>query len=56
MNALTSIAPLISAANELFYAGVDSNQLGFERTACTDVGLECGGWSRVILEIKVEGR
>ena len=56
MNALTAMAPYISAANELFYAGVDSNELKFKRTACHDVGLQCGGWGNVAFEIKVEKR
>jgi len=56
ISALTSMAPLIAAANELFYAGVDSNDLRFKRTACRDVGLECGGWGNVAFEIKVEKR
>ena len=56
MSALTAMAPLISAANELFYAGVDSNELRFKRTACNDVGLQCGGWGNVAFEIKVEER
>jgi hypothetical protein len=30
--------------------------LRFKRTACHDVGLDCGGWGRVVLEIKVEDR
>jgi len=56
MAALTAMAPHITAANELFYAGVDSNELKFKRTACHDVGLQCGGWGNVAFEIKVEKR
>ena len=56
MNALTAMAPYITAANELFYAGVDSNEMRFKRTACHDVGLQCGGWGNVVFEIKVEER
>jgi len=56
MAALTAMAPHITAANELFYAGVDSNELKFKRTACHDVGLQCGGWGNVAFEIKVEER
>ena len=56
ISALTAMAPLISSANELFYAGVDSNELRFNRTACNDVGLQCGGWGNVAFEIKVEKR
>ena len=56
ISALTAMAPLISAANELFYAGVDSNELKFRRTACHDVGLQCEGWGNVVFEISVEER
>jgi len=56
ISALTAMAPLISAANELFYAGVNSNELRFKRTACHDVGLQCDGWGNVAFEIKVEER
>jgi uncharacterized repeat protein (TIGR04076 family) len=56
ISALTSMAPLIAAANELCYAGLDSNELRFKRTACHDVGLQCGGWGNVAFEIKVEKR
>ena len=56
LSALTAMAPLMAAANELFYAGVDSNELRFKRTACHDVGLDCGGWGRMVLEIGVEAK
>ncbi len=56
MSALTAMAPLISSATELCYAGVDSNEMRFKRTACHDVGLECGGWGQVAFEMKVEQR
>jgi uncharacterized repeat protein (TIGR04076 family) len=56
ISALTAMAPLITAANELCYAGVDSNELRFRRTGCHDVGLQCGGWGHVAFEIKVEER
>ena len=45
---------LVYAANELLYAGVDPNNMKFKRANCFDVGLECGGWGRVVLELKVE--
>ncbi len=53
--ALSSAAPLIFAANELFYAGVDPNEMRFKRTGCSDVGVRCGGWGRIVLEVKVVG-
>lgn len=54
--ALNAAAPLIYAANELFYAGADPNGMRFRRAACLDVGVQCGGWGRVVLELSVEDR
>ena len=50
LSALTAMAPLLAAANELF------NELRFKRTACHDVRLDCGGWGRLVLEIGVEAK
>ncbi|MFX1258909.1 MAG: hypothetical protein ACFFAN_13710 [Promethearchaeota archaeon] len=48
---------LIFAANELFYAGVDSNEMRFNRADyMADVGLKCGGFGKIVMEIKVENR
>ena len=54
--ALNAITPQLFAVNELFHAGVDPNEMRFKRAACFDVGLECGGWGRIAMEIKVEDR
>jgi len=54
--ALSSIAPLIFTSNELFYAGVDPNKMRFKRTGCFDVGVECGGWGHIVMELRVEER
>jgi len=54
--ALNAMPPLIAMAQELFYAGVDPNEMKFKRAGCVDVGLQCGGWGRVVMEIKVEDR
>ena len=54
--ALNAITPQIFTTNELFYAGVDPNEMRFKRAACFDVGLECGGWGRIVMEVKVEER
>ena len=51
--ALDAITPQIFCANELLNAGVDPNTMKFKRAACFDVGLECGGWGRVVMEISV---
>ena len=53
---LSAAAPLIFAANELVYAGVDPNEMRFNRAGCIDVGLQCGGWGKVVVEIRVEER
>ncbi|MBI5574960.1 MAG: TIGR04076 family protein [Deltaproteobacteria bacterium] len=54
--ALHSAAPMIYAANELFYAGADPAGMRFKRAACMDVGVMCGGWGRVVMELSVEDK
>lgn len=54
--ALNAATGLIFTANELFYAGVDPNEMRFKRAGCFDVGVNCGGWGRIVMEIKVEDR
>ena len=54
--ALNSIGGLIFASNELFYAGVDPNEMRFKRAGCFDVGVQCGGWGHIVMELKVENR
>jgi uncharacterized repeat protein (TIGR04076 family) len=54
--AMGAMPPLISMAHELFYAGIDPNEMRFKRAGCFDVGVQCGGWGRVVMEIKVEER
>ncbi|MEW5725398.1 MAG: hypothetical protein AB1896_19960 [Thermodesulfobacteriota bacterium] len=54
--ALSCLAPLILAANEMIYAGADPNRIFFKRVGCPDVGVRCGGWGRVVFEFKVEDR
>jgi uncharacterized repeat protein (TIGR04076 family) len=56
VHALSSAATLIYAASELLYAGVDPNEMRFKRAGCIDVGLECGGWGRVVMELRAEDR
>ncbi|MDR0476418.1 MAG: hypothetical protein LBH14_00555 [Desulfobulbaceae bacterium] len=53
---LSSALMMIFAANEMIYAGVDPNGIRFKRAGCFDVGLQCGGWGRIVLELKVEER
>jgi uncharacterized repeat protein (TIGR04076 family) len=54
--ALHAITPQVFTATELLHAGVDPNEMRFKNAACFDVGLECGGWGRVVMEIGVEDR
>jgi uncharacterized repeat protein (TIGR04076 family) len=53
---LSSALMMIFAANEMIYAGVDPNTIRFKRASCFDVGLQCGGWGRIVLELRVEDR
>jgi uncharacterized repeat protein (TIGR04076 family) len=54
--AMNAATPLIYACNELFHAGVDPNKMKFRRAACMDVGVQCGGWGRVVFELSVRDR
>ncbi len=54
--ALSELDKLIHSANELFYAGVDPNEMRFNRSSCFDVGLKCGGWGQIVMEVKVVDR
>jgi uncharacterized repeat protein (TIGR04076 family) len=56
IHALHAITPQVFAANELIYAGVDPNTMRFNRAACFDVGVACGGFGQVVFEIKVQAR
>lgn len=54
--AISAAISLVYASNELFYAGVDPNDMRFKRAACVDVGVQCGGWGRIVLELTVRDR
>ncbi|MFX0141984.1 MAG: hypothetical protein ACFFDN_50575 [Candidatus Hodarchaeota archaeon] len=54
--ALSEMERLIFAAQELFYAGKDPNEMRIKRVGCFDIGLKCGGWGRIILELKFEDK
>ena len=54
--ALSAAASMIFASNELFYAGIDPNEMRFKRAACFDVGVQGGGWGRIVLELGVQDR
>jgi uncharacterized repeat protein (TIGR04076 family) len=53
---LNSALMMVFAANEMLFAGIDPNEIRFKRSSCFDVGLQCGGWGRVALELSVEDR
>ncbi|MGB5910800.1 MAG: hypothetical protein WBH31_06355 [Promethearchaeia archaeon] len=54
--ALSEMERLIFAAQELFYAGIDPNEMRIKRVGCFDIGLKCGGWGKIILELKFEAK
>lgn len=54
--AVASLRPAVLAVNELVFAGVDPNEMAFNRVGCSDVGVECGGWGRIVMEVRVEDR
>lgn len=54
--ALNVMSPLIFTAAEMFYAGVDPNKMRFKRSGCFDVGVACGGWGNIVLELQMEDR
>jgi hypothetical protein len=35
---------------------LDPNDMCFNRAGCLDVGLRCGGWGKVVVELSVEER
>lgn len=54
--ALGQIDHLIYTAQELFYAGIDPNEMHFKRASCIDIGLKCGGWGNVLMEFRMVDR
>ena len=54
--AMPIMTQAIFAIHEMIYAGLDPNDILFKRGGCYDVGLECGGWGRIVLEAKVLNR
>jgi len=54
--ALHSIALAMPALAELFYAGIDPNEMRFRRFGCPDVGVRCGGWGHIVMEVRIEDR
>jgi hypothetical protein len=56
VHALSVLSGPMFVVNELFYAGVDPNEMRLNRVGCFDVGVHCGGWGHIAMEIKVEDR
>jgi len=56
IHALSALSGPLYVANELFYAGVDPNDMRLNRVGCFDVGVRCGGWGRIALEVRMEDR
>jgi uncharacterized repeat protein (TIGR04076 family) len=54
--ALHAMPSLIYAAHEMFYAGIDPNDMRFKRVGCSDVGVNCGGWGHIVMEARIEDR
>jgi len=54
--ALAPLAQAIFAINELIYAGVDPKEIRFKRAGCFDVGIDCGGWGHIVMEVRIEKR
>ena len=54
--ALNAMASLIFTTSELIYAGADPNEMMFKRTGCFDVGIQCGGWGNIVMELSVVDR
>jgi len=52
--AISAVSQLIFTAQELVYAGVNPNDMRLNRVGCYDVGVNCGGWGNIVLEITVD--
>jgi uncharacterized repeat protein (TIGR04076 family) len=52
---LPAMARLMWVIQERIYEGLDPHPM-FHRGQCEDVGLDCGGWGRVVIEAKVMDR
>jgi uncharacterized repeat protein (TIGR04076 family) len=54
--AVSCLQHLVFTIGEMVCAGIDPHEIKFKRSGCFDVGLECGGWGRVVMEVRVEDR
>ncbi len=56
ISALAAMDKLIFGANALMFADQNPNDMLFNKAGCSDVGLKCGGWGNIAMEIKVIDR
>ncbi|MFX1500712.1 MAG: hypothetical protein ACFFDH_07085 [Promethearchaeota archaeon] len=56
MSALCAVENLVYAASMLMLADQDPNEMLLNRVGCPDVGLNCGGWGNIVMEMKVIDR
>jgi len=53
---MPNLTVLLNAFFENFMNGREPNEVMFNRTGCFDVGHACGGWGKVIVEMRAELR
>jgi len=56
ISALAAMDKIIFGASALMFADQDPNEMPFTKAGCYDVGLKCGGWGNIAMEIKVIDR
>ena len=56
ISALAAMDKLIFGVNALLFANQNPNDMLFNKAGCSDVGLKCGGWGNIAMEIKVIDR
>jgi uncharacterized repeat protein (TIGR04076 family) len=54
--ALQPLSAQIFGLHELFYAGIDNPKAAFNIAGCSDVGVQCGGWGHISMEVRMEDR
>lgn len=54
--ALPSLSTAVFGMQELLYAGKDPDKMIFKRFGCFDVGVNCGGWGHIVMEVRMEDR
>lgn len=52
--ALSSLAMFPAIVTDRISEGLDPNGMIYDRVGCVDVGLECGGWGKVVMKVYVE--